>query len=54
MLSKRPSDPNRLFLQHLKRGVLAWPAWLRILLVAPAVVVLWLAVLWADLETTPW
>ena len=28
-------------------GVFAWPAWLRMLAVLPACVVLWLAVCWA-------
>jgi hypothetical protein len=33
--------------------VLAWPAWLRVLAVLPALVLLWLAVLWATLEAAP-
>ncbi|WP_175541810.1 hypothetical protein [Polaromonas sp. YR568] len=36
------------------RSVLAWSAWLRVLAVAPAVVLLWLAVHWASLELMPW
>lgn len=36
------------------RSVLAWPAWLRVLAVLPAVGVLWLAVVWANLDTLPW
>jgi len=36
------------------RSVLAWPAWLRVLAVLPAVALLWLAVAWANLEATPW
>lgn len=35
-------------------SVLAWPAWLRVLAVLPAVLLLWLAVAWAQLEITPW
>jgi hypothetical protein len=31
-------------------GVLAWPAWLRVLALLPALVVLWLAVAWALAE----
>lgn len=37
-----------------RRSVLAWPAWLRVLAVLPAVALLWLAVLWASLEAAPW
>ena len=40
--------------KHLARSVLAWPAWLRMLAVAPAVALLWLAVIWASLELAPW
>jgi hypothetical protein len=39
---------------HAARSVLAWPAWLRVLAVVPAVVLLWLAVNWASLESAPW
>lgn len=35
-------------------SVLAWPAWLRVLAVLPAVGLLWLAVVWAQLEAAPW
>jgi hypothetical protein len=35
------------------RSVLAWPAWLRVLVVLPALVLLWLAVLWASVEAMP-
>jgi hypothetical protein len=38
----------------LTRSVLAWPAWLRVLALLPAVALLWLAVLWANLEAAPW
>jgi hypothetical protein len=30
------------------RSVLAWPAWLRVAVVMPIVIALWLAVLWAN------
>lgn len=42
--SARPRRPS----------VLAWPAWLRVLAVLPAVLLLWLAVAWAQLEVAPW
>jgi hypothetical protein len=35
------------------RSVLAWPAWLRVLAILPALVLLWLAVLWASAEVVP-
>lgn len=35
-------------------SVLAWPAWLRVLAVLPAVGLLWLAVAWAQMEAAPW
>jgi hypothetical protein len=35
------------------RSVLAWPAWLRVLAVLPALLLLWLAVLWASVEAAP-
>lgn len=34
-------------------SVLAWPAWLRVLAVLPALALLWGAVLWAGVEATP-
>jgi hypothetical protein len=34
--------------------VLAWPAWLRVLAVLPMVVLLWLAVLWANEGVALW
>jgi hypothetical protein len=37
-----------------KNSVLAWPAWLRVLAVLPALALLWLAVAWANLEAAPW
>ena len=42
------------FLKSLPFSVLAWPAWLRVLAVLPAVALLWLAVAWAQLEVAPW
>lgn len=36
------------------RSVLAWPAWLRVLAVLPMVVVIWLAVLWANEGVALW
>lgn len=42
-----PTPPARL-------SVLAWPAWRRVLLVLPAVVLLWLAVAWANRAVAPW
>ena len=39
---------------RIRRSVLAWPAWLRVLAVLPAVALLWLAVAWASLEAAPW
>jgi hypothetical protein len=35
-------------------SVLAWPAWLRVVAVLPAVALLWLAVTWANLGSSPW
>ena len=42
-----PSTPRRLV---SSRSVLAWPAWLLVLAVLPALVLLWLAVAWASLK----
>ena len=39
---------------HPGASVLSWPAWLRVLAVLPAVLLLWLAVAWAQLEVAPW
>ena len=36
------------------RSILAWPAWLRLLAVLPLLVLLWLAVAWANVEAAPW
>jgi hypothetical protein len=38
----------------LKRSVLVWSAWQRVVVVLPIVVVLWLAVWWASAEVKPW
>ncbi|OGA99644.1 MAG: hypothetical protein A3E79_06370 [Burkholderiales bacterium RIFCSPHIGHO2_12_FULL_61_11] len=35
-------------------SVLAWPAWLRVLAVLPVVLVLWLAVTWANEGAALW
>ena len=47
----RPSFPT--FTQALRSSVLAWPAWLRALAVAPLLALLWLGVLWASVEAVP-
>jgi hypothetical protein len=36
------------------RSVLTWSAWLRVLVVLPVVVMLWLAVLWANEGAALW
>ncbi|MDD2809196.1 hypothetical protein [Rhodoferax sp.] len=48
-----PDHPAVLTTPHhdnadLGRSVLAWPAWLRVASVLPVVLVLWLAVWWAN------
>jgi hypothetical protein len=48
-----PMSPSPPIPKPPKRSVLAWPAWLRVLAVLPALVLLWLAVLWATLEAAP-
>ena len=35
-------------------SILSWPAWKRVLLVLPAITLLWLAVAWANAEIAPW
>jgi hypothetical protein len=47
----RPSLPP--FTQALRSSVLAWPAWLRALAVAPLLALLWLGVVWASVEVAP-
>ena len=51
-----PSQPVFAHRSTLSRAasVLAWPAWLRVLIVLPAVALLWLAVAWAQVEIAPW
>lgn len=39
---------------YMPPSVLAWPAWLRVLAVVPALALLWLAVAWASAEVAPW
>jgi hypothetical protein len=46
--------PISVFFKQFTPSLLAWPAWLRLLAVLPALLVLWLAVLWASLEAVPW
>ncbi|MDD2882059.1 MAG: hypothetical protein PHQ58_16655 [Rhodoferax sp.] len=49
------SQPLRApFLPKPRRSVLAWPAWLRALAVLPMVLLLWLAVLWANEGAALW
>jgi len=38
----------------LRGSVLGWPAWQRVLLVLPVLLLLWLAVVWASAEVQPW
>jgi hypothetical protein len=40
--------------QTFRRSVLAWPAWLRVLTLLPLVLLLWLAVAWANMDVAPW
>ena len=54
LLDKRNSmTPPRASFKFSCHSVLAWPAWLRVLAVLPALALLWLAVLWASVEATP-
>ena len=46
------SAPSSLNL--FNRSVLAWPAWLRVLALVPAVALLWLGVAWAQQGIAPW
>lgn len=48
------SPPSKNSLKPSRSSMLAWPAWLRVLAVLPAVALLWLAVAWAQLEVAPW
>lgn len=45
--------PSRLAL-WVQAGALGWPAWLRVLLVCPALLVLWLMVYWANPAIVSW
>ena len=47
--AQAPSSPG----VDLRRSLLAWPAWLRVLAVSPVLALLWLAVAWAA-EAAPW
>ena len=38
----------------LTGSVLGWPAWQRVLVVLPVLLLLWLAVAWASREVQPW
>jgi hypothetical protein len=38
----------------LTGSVLSWPAWQRVLVVLPVLLLLWLAVAWASAEVQPW
>jgi hypothetical protein len=43
--------------QHVRSryaSLLAWPAWLRVLAILPAVALLWLGVAWALTPAAPW
>jgi len=40
--------------QRPRRSFLAWPAWQRMLAVLPVLGLLWLGVLWAQMEAAPW
>ncbi|MEN9982404.1 MAG: hypothetical protein RJB10_66 [Pseudomonadota bacterium] len=42
----------RIFQTLISHSYLTWAAWLRVLTVAPVVVLLWLAVFWASVETS--
>ena len=53
-MSSFSSVVRAFFAQRGYASVLAWPAWLRVLAVAPAVALLWLAVAWASVEAAPW
>jgi hypothetical protein len=44
---------NSSFLQTMRGGVLAWSAWLRVIVVTPLLALLWLGVWWASLEGAP-
>lgn len=45
--------PSSLALRPPRPGLLAWPAWARVLALVPVLILLWLAVLWTGLATGP-
>lgn len=47
-LSQGRKVPLNLLQEYLALSVLAWPAYLRLLVVLPAIVFLWLALAWAN------
>lgn len=47
-LSQGRKAPLNLLQEYLALSVLAWPAYLRLLVVLPAIVFLWLALAWAN------
>jgi len=49
-----PSSAQRIAPARTGRSVLAWPAWLRVLAVLPMVLMLWLAVWWANAGALTW
>jgi hypothetical protein len=51
---KTSPSPFTSALLYIRPSVLAWPAWLRVLAVVPALALLWLAVAWALAEVAPW
>lgn len=53
MMFHAPFITAAMYKASLRRSVLAWPAWLRLLAVAPSLALLWLAVAWALVEVAP-
>jgi len=49
-----PSTMPPLTRQRQNRSFLSWPAWQRVLAILPALVLLWLGVWWAGMESTRW
>ncbi len=55
MSQHHPSAPARASSRYANRpSLLAWPAWLRVLAILPAVALLWLGVAWALTPAAPW